>query len=161
MTERENTPFESPAHVGFSYLWDIYIPISIAAVPASMFSLLGVVTAGMDKPGVKLPTWMTVTMIVLQTTGIVCMAFVILSRLEFRMNQLDAHFAGHPAAWRRLCLLMGMGFLALFDILTNVGAAFSGAGFLILAAIPMFVAYLLCIRVTFFGLHRATAAEPE
>ena len=114
-----------------------------------MFTLLGLVTNGLDKPGAKAATWLIVTMIVLQTLGIIAMAFVILLRFEIGRQQLSLRTNDNPPVWRKLILFLSIVFILLFDILTNVAAAFAGAGPLLVLAVPAFVAYLLCIRVAF------------
>ena len=146
----ENVFSSSPPEAfRLSKFWDIYIPITIAAVPAGMFTLLGLVTNGLDKPGAKAATWLIVTMIVLQTLGIMAMAFVILLRFEIGRQQLSLRTYDNPPVWRKLILFLSIVFILLFEILTNVAAAFAGAGPLLVLAVPAFVAYLLCIRVAF------------
>jgi len=129
--------------------WDIYIPFSIAAIPASLFTLLGFVTKGLDKPGAQTATWVIVMMLVLQTLGIIAMAFVILIRFERGFQQLSLRTNGSPAIWRKLILLSSIVFVLLFDVLTNVAAAFAGAGPLLVFAAPAFIGYVCCVRVAF------------
>ena len=152
MTRVNESLTNAPEAFRLSRLWDIYIPFTIAAVPAGIFRLLGLVTQGLDTPDAQLSTWVSVTMIVLEILGIIAMAFVILMRLEFGLQQLSIHTNGHPPVWRKLVLMMSIVCILLFDILTNVAAAVAGAGFLLVGAIPMFVAYVLCIRVAFVRL---------
>ena len=149
MTPENEFSSNPPEAFRLSKFWDIYIPITIAAVPAGMFTLLGLVTNGLDKPGAKAATWLIVTMIVLQTLGIIAMAIVILLRFEIGRQQLSLRTNDNPPVWRKLILFLSIVFILLFDILTNVAAAFAGAGPLLVLAVPAFVAYLLCIRVAF------------
>ncbi len=149
MTPENEFQSNPPEAFRLSKLWDIYIPITIAAVPAGIFALLGLVTEGLDKPGAQPSTWVIVTMIALQPLGIIAMAFVILMRFEFGLQQLSHRTNGHPPVWRKLVLMLSIMCILLFDILTNVAAAFAGAGPLLVLAIPAFVAYLLCIRLAF------------
>ena len=152
MTSENEFLSKPPAAFRISKFWDIYIPITIATIPAGIFVLLGLVTEGLDKPGAQLSTWVVVTMIVLQTLGIIAMAFVILMRFDFGLQQLSLRTNGHSPVWRKLVLILSMVCILLFDILTNVAAGIAGAGPLLVLAIPAFFAYLLCIRVAFAGL---------
>lgn len=45
---------------------------------------------------------------------------------------------------------MAVMFLALFDILTNMAAAFPGAEFLLFGGIPLYFAYLVFVRFALF-----------
>jgi len=139
----------APNAFRLSKLWDIYIPITIATVPAAIFKLLGLITRGLDNPGAQPSTLLIVAMIAVQTLGIIAMAFVILIRFEFGLQQLSILTNGHPPIWRKLVLLTSIVCILLFDLLTNVAAAFAGAGPLLVGAFPAFVAYLLCIRIAF------------
>ena len=152
MTPEDELPSKPPKAFRLSKQWDIYVPIAIATVPAGIFALLGFVTEGLDKPGAKPSTWVIVAMILLQTLGIIAMAFVVLTRLELGLRQLSLRTHDRPPVWRKLILLLSIVCILLFDILTNVAAAFAGAGPLIVLAIPVFFTYLLCVRVAFTGL---------
>ena len=147
-------PSTAPGASRNSTLWDIYIPIAIAGVPAAIFTLLGFVTDGLDKPGVVAPLWLIVPMIALQTLGIIAMAYVILVRFEFAFRQLSLFTKGNPSVWRKLALKLSIVCLLLFNILTNVSAAFAGAGPLFVAAVPAFFAYVLCKRIAFSRLSK-------
>ena len=149
MTTEERPPSRRPNFFRLSKFWDVFIPIAIASVPAGMFKLLGMVTSGLDKPGAKPATWIIFTMIILQTFGTIAMALVVLSRLEKGRNQLQARTQGNPSGWRKIILFLSIIFLLLFDILTNVAAAFAGAEILVVPAVPAFFAYLLCFRAAF------------
>ena len=140
---------DAPEPFRLSAKWDIYIPFSIAAIPAGLFTLLGFVTKGLDKPGAEPATWVIVVMLVIQTLGIIAMAFVILMRFEIGFQQLLFRANGSPAIWRRLILFCSIVFVLLFDILTNVAAAFAGAGPLLVLAVPAFIGYIFCVRVAF------------
>ena len=150
----------SPETLRYSTFWDIYIPIVIVAIPAGIFTLLGFITDGLDKPGAIAPLWVSVAMVVLQTLGIVAMAFVILMRFEGAFRQLSLLTNSHPPVWRKLALIFSIVWLLLFDILTNVSAAFVGAGPLLVAAVPTFFAYSLCKRVAFARLSQSPRAHP-
>jgi hypothetical protein len=152
-TENES-PSSLPRDFQDSMLGEIYIPITVAAVPAALFALLGLITEGLDNPRVEPPTLVIVAMIVVQTLGIIAMAFVILMRLEFAFGKLLIYANGHPHAWRKATLTLSIFCLLMFDILTNVSAAFAGAEFLLVASVPVFLAYLVCNRVAFAGLCR-------
>ena len=132
-----------------SPVWDLYVPIAIAAIPAGLFTLLGFVTQGLDTPGAEVATWVVVVMLVLQTIGIITMAVVILMRFEFGSHELSKRANGCPSVWRRITLVCSIVFVLLFDIFINVGAAFAGAGFLLWLAVPAFIGYVFCVRVTF------------
>ena len=135
-----------------SKCWDVFIPLIVAAVPAGAFLLLGFVTSGLDKPGANPDAGIILTMIGLQTLGTVGMALVILLRFDFGRNQLGIRTKNNPPVWRKIFLLLSYGFLLLFDILTNVASAFSGAGVLVVFAAAAFGLYLLCIKFTFVRL---------
>jgi len=140
----------TPEPLRFSAIWDVCVPVSIAAVPSIAFTLLRLVTKGLDKPGdVDIPAWVMIAMIVLQLVGMLSMAIVILVRSDFRMKQLSAFTNDNPAVWRKRLLTASMFFLLLFDVIFNVAAGIRGAGPLVILAIPMFIAYVICIRVAF------------
>ena len=142
----------SPEPFRLSPTWDFGIPFSIAAIPAGLFKLLGFVTEGLDKPGAEPSTWVLIVMMILQTLGIIAMAFVILMRFEHGFLQLALRTNGSPAIWRKLILFLSIVFVLLFDILTNVAAAFAGAGPLLVLAGPIFIGYIFCVRIAFAGL---------
>ena len=137
---------ETFAHSTF---WDIFIPMVIVAVPSGAFKLLGLVANGLNQPGAIAPIPVIVAMVALQTLGIVAMAFVILTRFEGAFRQLSFLTNGQPPVWRRFALLLSMACLLLSDVLTNVSAAFAGAGFLLVVAAPAFITYIVCKRVAF------------
>ena len=137
---------------GFSRFWDIYLPLGISAIPAGCFKLLRLAADGLDRPGAGIATWQIVVMLVLQTTGIIAMAVVMLIRLEIGMMQLLALCGENPIFWRRLSMLLSMGFLTLFDIFLNVGFGFAGAFPLTAVAAFCYLMYVLGIRLSFCGL---------
>lgn len=143
---------KTPNSFRLSGVWDVYVPITIAIVPAGIFLLLGLVTDGLDKPGAEPAAWLLVTMAVLQTLGIIAMAVVVLIRYEVSLQQLLLRTDGYPPIWRKLVLRLAIVFILLFDLLTNLAAALAGAGPLVFLAIPAFIAYLFCIRIAFAGL---------
>lgn len=146
---------------GLSYFWDVYLPLGITAIPASAFVLIRPIAAGLNQPGVEAPQWVNMLMSLLMIAGITAMAVVVLVRLEVSEQQLIEISNGSPSVARKLCLFAAMIFLIFFDILTNVSAAFQGAGPLLIAAIPLFVAYLVCIRLTFAGLTDTDKSAPD
>jgi hypothetical protein len=139
----------SPETFARSTLWDIVVPMFIVAVPSSSFLLLRFVTDGLDRPGAIAPLPVIVTMVSLEAIGIVAMAFVILTKFEGAFRRLSFLTNGQPQVWRRLALLLSIACLLLCDVLTNVSAAFAGAGFLLVVAVPAFVTYIVCKRVAF------------
>lgn len=141
-----------PRVIRNSMLWEIYLPVVAAAVPAGLFALLGWITKGLDKPGVAMPIWVIVAMIVVQTLGIISMAMVILVKSDLGFRKLMACTSGRPHFWRKSALRLSIVCLLVFDILTNVSAAFAGAGFLFAVAVPVFVAYIVCDRIALAGL---------
>ena len=136
----------------YSITWDIVTPIIIAAIPLAAFRLLGLITHGLDKPDAAPPPAVIAAMIAIQTIGIVAMAFVVLGRLEAAFSRLNAQTNRQPAAWRRLAVILSIACLLLTDILANVAAAFAGAGFLLIAAVPTFLASLACKGIAFAGI---------
>ena len=148
MSFDEETLSTTPKVFRFSPLWDFCVPMSIAAVPAIIFTLIGFITQGFHEPSTRIPAWLMTSMVVLEVAGIVAMAVVVLVRSDFRMNQLSTFTNGNPATWRKRLLFVSMIFLLLFDVIFNVAAGF-GAGSLITLAIPMFIGYLVCIRIAF------------
>jgi uncharacterized protein (DUF486 family) len=49
-------------------------------------------------------------------------------------------------------VILSIACLLLTDILANVAAAFAGAGFLLIAAVPTFLASLACKGIAFAGI---------
>lgn len=141
-----------PEPFRLSPMWDFCVPFSVAAIPAGLFTLLGFVTKGLDKPGAELTTLVLIAIFILQTLGIVAMAFVILMRLELGFRQLSLRTNGNPAIWRKNILFLSIIFILLFDVLTNVAAGFAGAGPILFLAGPLFIGYILCVRIAFAGL---------
>jgi len=142
-----------PGGIHNSMAGEIYIPLIAAAVPAGLFTLLGFITKGLDKPGIEPPVWVIVSMIAVQMLGMVSMAFVLLVRFDLGSRALMVFANGQPQVWRRCTLTLSIACLLMFDILTNVSAAFAGAGFLLVGAVPVFIAYVVCNRIAFTGLR--------
>ena len=136
----------------YSMTWDVVVPIIVAAIPLAAFRLLGLITHGLDKPDAAPPPGVIAAMIAIQAIGIVGMAFVVLGRLEAALSRLNAQTNRQPAAWRRLAVILSIACLLLTDILTSVAAAFAGAGFLLIAAVPTFLASLACKGIAFAGI---------
>ena len=137
-----------------SIAWDVVIPIILAAIPLAAFRLLGLVTQGLDRPEATLPSLVIAAMLVLQTIGIVAMAVLVFWRMGTVFSQLNARTNCQPAAWRRLAVILSVVCLLLTDILANVAAGFAGAGFLWMAAVPIFLASLACKNIAFVGIPR-------
>lgn len=137
---------------------DVAIPLGVALIPTGIFALLGALLSGANRPQAQLPTWLIITVFVMQIAGMIAMAVVVLLRLEAIMNRLTLMSQGPPARWRVLCMLASIGCLTLFDIMFNVGGMFQGAIFLWYVAFPMFLLYLVIIQITFIGLHTPKSA---
>jgi hypothetical protein len=142
-----------PEPFRLSAKWDIYIPFTITAIPASFFVLMGLmINNALVKPAGKLDSWVLVMIVVLQTLGIIAMAVVILMRYEIGFQQLSIRTNGSPAIWRKLFLLCSIALILLFDILTNIAVAFPDAGLMLIPAALAFIGYILCLRVAFLRL---------
>jgi len=152
---RRESLVKDSSKFGFSRFWDIYVPLGVSSIPAGCFKLMRVAANGVDQPGAGITTWQIVLIIVLQTIGIVGMAVVVLVRMEMGVTQLRVLSGENPTRWRRLSLLLSMGFLALFDIFLNVGSAFVGASPFIAVAVLWYLLYILGIRLTFSGLRES------
>jgi len=135
-----------------SMAWDVVIPAIIAAIPVGAFRLLGLLTRGLDRPEAGAPRLVIAAIVVTQLIGIVAMALLILVRFGEAFGQLHARTDRRPPAWRRLALVLSIACLLLTQILANVGAAFAGAGFLLVAAVPVFLGSLACKGIAFAGL---------
>ncbi|MEM6330542.1 MAG: hypothetical protein AAF790_09865, partial [Planctomycetota bacterium] len=92
------------ADVQQSSLWEIPIPLAAAAVPATVFWLLGFITSQFAKQGEDLPGWVVASMISLEVFGIVAMAVVFLVRYDLGWKRLSVRTNGNPPAWRRTAL---------------------------------------------------------
>ena len=150
-TENEFTS-RLPGGIHNSMSGKIYIPLIAATLPAGLFTLLGFITKGLDRPGIEPPVWVIVSMIAVQTLGMISMAFVILVRFDLGSRTLMVFTKGQPHVWRKCTLTLSIACLLMFDILTSVSAAFAGAGFLLVGAVPVFIAYVVCSRIAFVGL---------
>lgn len=136
----------------YSIKWDVLIPIIVAAIPLAAFRLLGLITHGLDKPDAVSPPAVIAAMIATQTIGIVAMGLVVLGRLEAAFSRLNAQTNRQPATWRRLAVILSIACLLLTGILANVAAAFAGARFLLIAAVPVYLASLACKGIAFAGI---------
>lgn len=128
------------------------MPLLIVAAPPVIFRLLGSFTQGLEKPNAVMPLWLTVTVGVLNVSGIIAMAILILTRFEAAFQELAAVTSDDPPKWRKLALVFSIGCLLVSDILANVVAAFGGAEFLLTAAMPTFLIYLLLKHAAFVRL---------
>ena len=59
---------------------------------------------------------------------------------------------GQPQRWRRYCLRVSLVCLFLFDIFSNLMAAFRGAEIFLFVAVPLFITYVLFNLAAFAGL---------
>lgn len=114
---------------------------------------LGFITRGLDKPGIEASIWVIASMIVIETLGIILMAMALLVRFNLGSRMLTVFANGQPHAQRKCILTLSIACLLAFDILTNVSSAFAGAGFLLIGALPLFIAYVACNRLAFAGLR--------
>ena len=139
-----------PEPFRLSAKWDIYIPFTITAIPASFFVLMGlVINNDLRKPPGIHDIWVPVTIVVLQTLGGIAMAVVILMRYEIGFQQLSIRTNGSPAIWRKAFLFCSIASILLFDILTNLVVAFPDAGLMLFPAALAFIGYIFCLRVAF------------
>lgn len=139
-----------PDEVRLSLVWEIVVPTVVFAAPALLFRLLGLFSRAVNGPG-PAPPGILGAIGVVMALGIVAMALVLLVRYESLASRLRA-LVDAPPAWRRWALLVSMAFLLLTSILANVAAAFEGAGMLLVAAVPTFLASLASRWVAFAGL---------
>lgn len=142
---------------GLSYFWDIFLPLSVASVPAALFAVMGLLMAPFARQDANIPGWILALMGVIQLLGITAMAVIAFVRMAMGTAELERLFPQGPAQWRRACLFLGVVCLTLFDVLVNVTAAFAGAGFLMWGAVPFFMTYLLLVRASLWGADRDDA----
>lgn len=145
-TERSSRP------LSFSSWWDLYVPFGVAALPAGLFQLLGILGEAGRQAGGKLAVWAVVGMAVTQVLGIFAMALVVLMRYDRGFRMLASRAAGRPSPWRQVLLLFSIVLVLCFDVLVNVATAFGGAELLLLLALPVFLGYVVCFRLAFMGL---------
>lgn len=139
-----------PEPFRLSAKWDIYIPFTITAIPASFYVLMGlVINNALLKPRGIHDIWVQVMIVVLQTLGGIAMAVVILMRYEIGFQQLSMRTNGSPAIWRKAFLFCSIALILLFDILTNLVVAFPDAGLMLFPAALAFIGYIFCLRVAF------------
>jgi hypothetical protein len=127
------------------------LPFLAAVFPASLFRLMGLISIGFDKPGMEPPIWIIVSMLALQVLGMIAMAIVILVRFDHGSRRLKFLMDGQPHAWRKCNLFLSITSLLLFDLLSNISAAFAGAEFLLAGAGAAFIAYMAFNRFAFAG----------
>lgn len=154
---------------GFSYFWDVYLPVGISSVPSVFFSLAEIASRGLDRPGAEGESWQIPAMLVCQLIAMVSMAAVALVRLDLGVAKLKTVRGGGPSAARHRMLLASVGCLLLFDIFLNVGVAFArehGTPFYVIAVV-FYLLYLVGIRFSLGGPtgpeagSRHESAEPE
>ncbi|MBU6174905.1 MAG: hypothetical protein KGQ60_13930 [Planctomycetes bacterium] len=133
---------------------DVCIPFLAAAIPAGIFRLMGFIAMGFHKPGMEPPIWIIVSMLALQVFGMISMAIVILVRFDHGSRKLMLLMDGQPHAWRKYTLFLSIASLFLFDLLSNISAAFAGAEFLLAGAAFAFIAYIAFNRLAFAGTGR-------
>jgi hypothetical protein len=141
-----------PGGMTFSMLGEIFIPLAAAAVPAALFRVVGLLVRDFDKPGIEMPTSTAVAMGIVQILGIVSMAVVVLWRGDQNWKRLMFLSDGQPQLWRRYCLRVSLVCLFLFDIFSNLMAAFSGTEILVFVAVPFFITYVIFNLSAFAGL---------
>lgn len=147
--------------VRYSTMWDVVVPLVIVAAPPLIFRIHGFFTQGLDKPNASMPVWLIVTVGVLNVSGIIAMAILILTRFEAAFQELSAVTDGRPPRWRKLALVLSVACLLVSDILANVGVAFGGAEFLFAAAMPIFLGYLLLKHFAFILLPISADTLPQ
>lgn len=128
---------------------EIYIPFFVAAVPIALFTLLGFIGKLLEKPAAAPQQPVVVAMLIVQTLGIIATAIVFLMRYDLVTHELHTRTLGRPHILRKFILFASLGCLLLFDVLTNVAAAFDGARFLFLGSLPFFLLYVLFNRLAF------------
>jgi hypothetical protein len=139
-----------PEPFRLSAKWDIYIPFTITAIPASFFVLIGLLNNNaLVKPPGKIDSWVLVMIVVLQTLGFIAMAVVILMRYEIGFQQLSIRTNGSPAIWRKAFLFCSIALILLFDILTNLVVAWPDASLMLIPAALAFIGYIFCLQVAF------------
>lgn len=138
---------------------EVYIPLIVAAIPGILFQVQGLIVSGLDKPGARISLLATVLLITFEVLGIVSMAVVLLWRYGVDSSQLTELTMGKPPGWRKYFLSLSMACLLLFDVITNIVAAFGGVNIFLLIAVPAFAGYLLCNRIAFRGLIREQPNE--
>ncbi|AMV34966.1 hypothetical protein VN12_22760 [Pirellula sp. SH-Sr6A] len=116
---------------------------------------------GFDKPGIKPPIWIIVSMLALQVLGMISMAIVILVRFDHGSKKLMILTNGRPYAWRKCTQFLSIACLLLFYLLSNISAAFAGAEFLLAGAAPSFLAYLAFNRFAFAGAEQIGPQRPS
>lgn len=140
-------------------LGEVYILLIVAAIPGILFQIQGFIVAGLDKPGARISLLVKVSLITFEVLGIVAMAVVFLWRFGVGSSRLTELTMEKPAVWRKCFLTLSMACLLLFDVITNVIAAFGGGKILLWIAVPAFAGYLMCNRIAFGGLFRERANE--
>ena len=140
-------------------LGEVYIPLIVAAIPGILFQVQRLIVAGLDKPVARISLLATVLLITFEVLGIVSMAVVLLWRYGVGSSRLLELTVGKPPAWRKCFLTLSMACLLLFDVTTNIVAAFGGGKILLWIAVPAFAAYLICNRIAFRGLFREQPSE--
>lgn len=130
--------------------WNIYIPLTIATIPACFYVSAGLILDWLlNKPMEQGDAWVHDIIVLLQLAGMFAMAYVILMRYEIGFKELFERTDGRPAVWRKAFLLCSIACILLFDILTNLAAAFPDAGLILVPAPFAFIGYLLCVRIAF------------
>jgi hypothetical protein len=152
-TDPPDTSANPPEPFRLSAKWDMYIPFTITAIPACLFALLGLVfKCALNGPAGQPSIWFVNMIVVIQTLGIIAMAFVILMRYEIGFQELFTRTNGRPAIWRKLFLLCSIALVLLFDILTNLAVAIPDADLVLVPAALAFIGYIVCVHVAFLQL---------
>jgi len=128
------------------------IRIAVTAAPAIFFSLIGLITRGLDEPGAKVSPALMVALLLLQSLGIVAIALAALMNFGIAQQRLARLNSGVVPAWRQSLLWIALSMLVLFYVLANLGAAFAGADMFLIAACPAFLGYVAMERLAFHRL---------
>lgn len=144
-----------PDEVRLSLVWEIVVPAVVFAAPALLFRLLGLLTRAVNRDRLDHPALIAATGVVM-ILGFVAMAIVLLVQYDSLSGRLRALMHRPPPAWRRWALFVSMAFLLLTSILANVPAAFEGAGMLLVAAVPTFLASVASRWLAFAGVAEHT-----
>jgi hypothetical protein len=145
-----------PELLRISWLWDTFLPFTMATVPVAILQIIGVLSFAFFEPGTPSPVWLIALLGTLKVIWMIALAVVILIRFEFCCKQLN-HLTGCvPPVWREGALGASLLFLLLFDILANIGFGIPGGLPVVAFAIPMFIMYLCLIRVAFFQVQMSS-----
>jgi hypothetical protein len=126
--------------------------IVATASPALFFSLIGIITRGLDQPGAGIGLPVLVGLVVLQSLGIVAIAIAAVINSAVAHQRLERLTTGAVPLWRKTLLRIALCLLLLFYVLVNLGAAFAGADLFLVAAGPIFLGFVALQRLAFLRL---------